>query len=665
MSKDAVDYILGESKSESDYAKKIVDYAKQVHGDGKVNAILDSSPDEESFVKSVSDLVGKPKETLESKYLEPYVYPAMEKIGDIASGVGTLLKAPIAPAGYLANVASRLAQGKELEDKPVIYENPVDWINAYGSTSALGRTIDTPSLDKSLGSLTEGWKSRDIDLADEFPIATQKIKDITPKQILEGAGDIALMNAGAGAIGKAASSNVAQKAIVEASNKIADSSIPYVKKALIRFSNLPIDEVAEMNSRGSFDKMAMTLNEYGLSKYISDPANLLARLTGETKVTRPKGVTQEFKIPGFIDDFAKDTVYEASQVPETFSLKEVRTNAIADINKKYNAPNSTVTVDMPDLISKMDDMLKLEARGTDAIDLKNLLDFKRKMADYIYKLKPGVSTETVIGANEKALREALWKATDNHIKTKLELSSASNPEIAWKNDAFLKQNERLSDLLGVRNNLNNSMINKINTPSLSETAFGAAVTGAAGIMSGFNPAVSVAAYPAARYAMKGVQSGLPSMIGSGMNSLAGSIAEVSESGLPMQGSIAAQRMVSTGTSLNKMLSEYKLPRSYDEFKAQSKLVHEKLKMEMGEEAGNIAFNQMIGSPQEFQDQMPLKEAALPQLFKYDRYRRINGRIFDPILKKLAEQEILTSPASNTEKMMAQNQLLKNGIYNGI
>ena len=113
------------------------------------------------------------------------------------------------------------------------------------------------------------------------------------------------------------------------------------------------------------------------------------------------------------------------------------------------------------------------------------------------------------------------------------------------------------------------------------------------------------------------------------------------------------------------LSEYKLPRTYEEFKAESQMVHAKLKLEMGDEYGDMAFNQMIHSPQEFQDQLPLKEAALPGMFRYDRYRRVNGRIFDPVLKKLAEQEILTSPASNTEKMLAQNQLLKNGIYNGI
>lgn len=116
---------------------------------------------------------------------------------------------------------------------------------------------------------------------------------------------------------------------------------------------------------------------------------------------------------------------------------------------------------------------------------------------------------------------------------------------------------------------------------------------------------------------------------------------------------------------NNLLNEYKLPRSHEEFIAELPMVQKKLSSVMGEEAANQAISQLQSSPQEFYDKLPLIENQLPGLFKYDRYRRVNGRIFDPTLKALAEKEILNSTMSNSEKMMKQSMLLKSGLYDGI
>lgn len=116
---------------------------------------------------------------------------------------------------------------------------------------------------------------------------------------------------------------------------------------------------------------------------------------------------------------------------------------------------------------------------------------------------------------------------------------------------------------------------------------------------------------------------------------------------------------------NNLLNDYKLPRSHEEFIAELPMVQKKLSSVMGEEAANQAISQLQSSPQEFYDKLPLIENQLPGLFKYDRYRRVNGRIFDPTLKALAEKEILNSTMSNSEKMMKQSMLLKSGLYDGI
>lgn len=153
MSKAILDYILENSDTEDNYKQSVHNYAKSKLGSSDIESIKALSSDEESYINNLKNKLIEPKETLESKYLEKKVYPALQSITETADVLGTLPQAVIAPAGYLANTASNLIQGKELETEPVIYEKPYEWIKKYGTIGALSRTIDTPNLDKPISDI--------------------------------------------------------------------------------------------------------------------------------------------------------------------------------------------------------------------------------------------------------------------------------------------------------------------------------------------------------------------------------------------------------------------------------------------------------------------------------------------------------------------------------
>lgn len=180
------------SPDEDTWKKNLVEHAKQFHGADTVQAIGDKSADEFDFITQIKDLVNSPvkqPETLESKYLEPYVYPALKSAEGIASTMALPLQYAAAPFGQAANATSNLIQGKPLEESPNPITEPVKYARQYGSTSALMRTL--PIGNQPISQMLPETETGNY-LRKEFPKASDYARYVSPNDIASMGSDIAL-----------------------------------------------------------------------------------------------------------------------------------------------------------------------------------------------------------------------------------------------------------------------------------------------------------------------------------------------------------------------------------------------------------------------------------------------------------------------------------------
>lgn len=668
MSKEAVNKILNDSSSEQDFRKKVTDLAAAKHGNEAVNSLLESSSSEEDFISKVSDLATEEpvaQETLESKYLEPAIYPAIEKVSKFLEPVGTALKAPMAPFGYLANTASNLIQGKELETEPYILEKPGEWINRYGSASALGRTIDTPSLERPLSEM--GWRTSDSDLATQFPKATSAITSMTLKQLGEGVADIALMEGGASALGAISRTKPIQGALTRTAEAVRSASVPYIEKALIRMSKEPIDQIVKMEKYGKYNSMANTISKYGLTRDITSPSKLLTSL--ESK----------------INDISQNLDFEMSNVVNKADLTRIKKSAIDSLYNKYGGEFSGTSFDLQKVIKEVESIVKGDVSGSEAT-LNNLIELKRNVADYVYELKRSTPTETVLGASPKAVREAVWKSIDDEINL-----------MAGKDSPFLKTNKDLSDLLEARNGVANANIEKIRSPSLTEMAIGTGAMASVGAATGVNPMFAASVYPTMRYGTKALESGVPSIAAKGLDVASDIIYSPVERGLPLQYSpgkrATGMGAISAGQQLNEQensrtpqsiptemqakamqrglvenLADYEIPRNSQEILANPQMALAKLSQITDNPQIVKGLQDAIEKhPDKLKTILPLMGLQFPNLFVADKYNRFDGKIFDPnpemkaqLIQRAYKDVELKKDLSNTEKTMLWDGLNRDG-----
>ncbi len=180
------------SPDEETWKKNIVEHAKLIHGKDVVQEIGDKSNDEFDFITQIKDLVNGPvkqPETLESKYLEPYVYPTLRTAEKVGSTIALPFQYAAAPIGQAANAASNLIQGKELEESPNPITHPIDYARKFGTTSALTRTL--PIGNQPIAEMLPETEAGNY-LRKEFPKASDMARFISPNDIAAGAADMAI-----------------------------------------------------------------------------------------------------------------------------------------------------------------------------------------------------------------------------------------------------------------------------------------------------------------------------------------------------------------------------------------------------------------------------------------------------------------------------------------
>jgi hypothetical protein len=625
---------------------------------------VESMSDEELLAELASGDVKK-EQTLESKYLEPYVYPAMEKVAKIAEPIQTALQAPIAPFGYLANVASNIVQGKKLETEPYILDKPIEFIKKYGTSSALGRTINIPSLEKPISEL--GLTSRDIDVASQFPKLTQKISSLTPKQIIEGLADIPLEEAGFASLAKLAKTQPVQKTLTKTAEALREASLPEIEKALIRMSSESASEIAKLEKSGKYKAMAETLSKHGLTKYVTSPSQLLS------------------KVEDKLGEMFGSLSYEMSNVKNLFDLNKIKYDTMNSLQKKYGGEFSGTEFDVVKAFDDVEKIVKSGKGGSNIATVDELIELKRNVADYVYELKKSGATDTVLGANKKAVYEKIWQAIDDNINTTL-----------GKDHPFVKTNKEISNLYNAQEGIKTAKVERIQTPSIPETIIGSGIMAGVGAATGVNPLFAASIYPTMRYGTKALESGIPALKARGLDIASDIIYSPVQKGLPLQYSpevripgIAAmsageqlsqqegrapqsiptpEQAQFMGKGLVEVLADYQIPRDTKQILNNKQAVLAKVaQVTDNPQIVNMLRDGLEKHPDKLEPVVQMISLQFPDLFESDIYNRVNGKIFhpDPMVKQQmiekAKAKVLNNgELTNTQKMMILNGLHKDG-----
>lgn len=191
MASKASERIFNASETEDDFKKKVVDHAKTILGESTVKDLYKKSESEDDFINGVISNIDNPKqpETLESKYLEPYVYPTLKAAEDVVSTVALPIQYAAAPFGQAASAASNLIQGKPLEESPNPITEPVEYARKFGTASALTRTLPTGNMP--IAQMLPETMAGDF-LRKEFPKASDVARYISPNDLAAMGTDIAL-----------------------------------------------------------------------------------------------------------------------------------------------------------------------------------------------------------------------------------------------------------------------------------------------------------------------------------------------------------------------------------------------------------------------------------------------------------------------------------------
>jgi hypothetical protein len=647
---DAVDYIIHNS-SEDDVLENVTKHARSIHGNEVVDSLIHNT-DESLLPEEITKLARKPKETLESKYAEP-VYGALGKVAGA-------LQYAAKPYSVIASPALEAATEYAKTESSYPGEDIVRGVSA--GARQLGKELTqfepTPesSVAHQLRKLGIGQeapvKSLPSQMEEQFPILSSKIKSTTYGDIGGFAADVALAHEMPSIpIGKATS------AMAERLSKAASLNR---EKALTRISNVAGDIANEAVNKAKNQIIGNTLEKYGLSPLISDEVALKEAIGGKYE-PRFNSLGEEIPVKvksGLIDDLHDQAVSGGNFISNKIS--PINASTLADdvfnnLSNKYSDPSSgakwspSVSSELRQSIDNVIKPNQLQDRS-----FGDLVKLKKSVADMYYDRLNKPELYSAEGPMPKAIYKAIWDEIDNKISS----LAQSDPDIK----SFVQNNTDLSRMLDANNMLSGVKRESLKSLSLPEVAVGVGGGYLAGLPFGQGPAGAIVGglYKGSGPLARAMEEKIPSYVARAQEAAASKLTPITSTSFP---SISAGINIMTPDK-KAALSEYKLPRTFDEFQKQLPMVKSKLEMVMGPDMAQKALSQVSSSPQEFFDKLPLLENELPGLFQYDRYRRVNGRIFDPTLKALAEKEILDSPMSNTEKMIKQSQLLQNGRYDG-
>lgn len=722
MQKDVVKYIT-ENSTDENVLDNLTNYAVSVHGKDKVINTLEKA-DDDTFEDAVYHLATTPKQNLEDNPYIQGLYQGVKNLSlgpaKVAAHVATpVLEAARMPLKYIAeNVGSNTSQTPPINAYAEFTEPGTGYGLGYPSSRATTANILT-DLSNAMGIKQEPLAKVNIP---EFPQASEFLTQMTNPVNPASVGlDIAL--GGKGIMGvadklnknlvmrplmsletaadyvRSLAKNKAQLLELEKSGKIYDianmvrndpdrflrpfrpnkvyedlvgkidptNATRNLESGLIHQANelqnqrilsLPDDAYPIEKSQLNMD----ALSEIGKQKLLKSQKASASRIINEEipnmtpnpeKIDRIKKIGELSAQYKDIRDNVADMIEDIVETPPNQRNKYVSSSEFSGGEKP--APrmkqNQEKITKLAEIEQQMKDLGAEDPHGSSIESYYDMLRQRDTMTPSeisdLRKRGNILMTPPSLGENplDVAYRNAAGRAIEKAAHNAQDFVMAYDPNTSWKDIAkYNNTNKEISNMMTLRDLFEGNLVAD-NYGGLEYAPSSA--TGKTG-------GISMITKASGRF----IKPVLGPMANSTYNT-----------GVGMINNNQSYANVSRATGMNMIknptIEEYKLPRSYDEMKNEIPLVTQKLTQVMGPEAAQMAVNQMMSSPQEFFDKLPLIENQMPGLFRYDRYRRVNGRIFDPTLRTLAEKEILDSPMSNTEKMIKQSMLLKNGTYDGI
>jgi hypothetical protein len=551
-------------------------------------------------------------------------------------------------------------------------------------SSFMGRAreiVQTPLMDPYQKDVAEGEKIKaaaKMWLEQKFPKAYKVASEMLPS-------DAAMMPLDILSSQKIPSIPVG-KLTSKISGKLEDMAALNREKALINEVNLTGSKAAKDIDKLKTQKITNTIQRYGLDDKLSNPVELKNAISGETRLGFDAlGNEVQKKIsPGILDQLGDELRAGSEFLTEKLGkvdIKEIADKAANKLIEKFSNTSSGVkfnSVDAEKLKQEIYDILKV-GQGENYRPFDSLIDSKRSSAKYYFDLKNDSATPTVAGPSLTNTHKAIWDEIDNFINEK----ALNDPDLK----GFANQNSDISDLLSAEEMLVGSRQRQLMAPGMVDIAAGAGLGYGLGNLLG-KPEYGAfigGGIGAMRGAATGVRETIPGRLAGLQQSLANKVSPVTN--IPVAGAIPA---VSTGLSrdqgrtpqsvvppdmlqahflskgLIENLADYEIPRSANEILDNKRLVLAKVAQATNDpNTVNMLEDALNKHPNKLSKLLPLLIAnpATSGLFRINKYASwVDGKILDPMEVQKAYKEVNDRQISNTEKIMLQDGLNKDGSF---
>ena len=575
--------------------------------------------------------------TLESKYLEPHVYPMLEKVAGALGTIQKPLQYAAAPFVQAATATSNLIQGKPQEEAINPIMNPVDYANKYGSTETFMKTL--PVGNQPLSEMIPESEAGNY-LQREFPKASELARGITPNMAAAGLTDIGL--------GSKAYPQIA-KTYLEGARRSAN----YAEGKLPSFMNR--EQLADQIISGNATDKTL-LNELKSSGKFNETREFFLKNPELNRV----GSTRAYDA----------LTGKATQYLDEYGRKKYRKEGglIADINKGQSEFIESIPVNKRTTVSSTD----MQADALEALNDMTLTNRSRAAAEKIILDEIPVFAEEALNKNPVDYADQLRKQSNRLLDESslsasgMERSSGESAAIAIEkasrkamdrsinlmddaaSESYRSNQQRLSNALRMKDLYSRANVSEKGVRVPTGSMERGVIRGAMDLKATHID---------------------PFLLDIAQNRAAGNtpISNISKSvsqspvGTSMVQSIPTQQeqyMMRRGLVEN--LADFQVPRSTSSILSNKDMVFAKVAQATNDPAILEGLKESLSKhPDKLKSILPVLVMQFPQLFEADKYNRVDGRIFhpDPMMQEKLRNDAKNEVESRRDKMTNTERIM--------
>lgn len=464
---------------------------------------------------------------------------------------------------------------------------------------------------------------------------------------------------------------------------MGERAIQNTSKSLARQSVMPRNDMIEMVNTGKLDSSSKTLQELGLTKFITDPQMLYEQIAGVTKKVEdprvPGRLITKKVAPGVTDEIGKkigEQIRYFDSVLDSNS-EEISRAAMADavfkrLDQKFSNIRSGAPYS-PEDSQKVSEMVdKIFKTQTDAkTNLEDMIGLKRAAQEYFYELSSSQAADVLGSKNLKNIYSEVERTIDDLMTAFILNKPDVDKRIALD---FIKNNQQYSDLKAVEKMLAGSNYESLNEIMPVDMIPGMILTGAATGAAGLNPMIGAGMYGGARSAGTAISGGMPSYSAKVQDLLyrtGVSVPYKAYTGPGVPAALATRSL--TGEEQGRQpqsiitadtVAQYEIPRDTARIMGEQDMVMAKLQMEVKDPQilgmASQLFSGLQRNPESVKPMISQLANMFPQIFEKDKYNRFDGKV-DPAIVPIAIEDIRKSQMPTIEKASKIESLYNTGL----